>query len=87
MVLAGQRLAHAHLERAIRAAISHPEFVVLRHYGVLHSRGKMILMGIMEEFDLFTDLAFPFLAYTCDGKEVFDQTSTAAFELLEGPRP
>ena len=27
------------------------------------------------------------LAYTCDGKEVFDQTSTAAFELLEGPRP
>lgn len=26
------------------------------------------------------------LAYTCDGEEVFDQTSTAAFELLEGPR-
>lgn len=27
------------------------------------------------------------LAYTCAGEEVFDQTSTAAFELLEGPRP
>ncbi len=27
------------------------------------------------------------LAYTCDGREVFDQTSTAAFELIEGPRP
>ena len=27
------------------------------------------------------------LAYTCDGKTVFDQTSTAAFEIIEGPRP
>lgn len=27
------------------------------------------------------------LAYDCDGKTVFDQTSTAAFELLPGPRP
>lgn len=27
------------------------------------------------------------LAYTCDGKTVFDQTSTAAFEMLAGPRP
>lgn len=27
------------------------------------------------------------LAYRCDGKPVFDQTSTAAFEMLPGPRP
>lgn len=27
------------------------------------------------------------LAYRCDGKLVHDQTSTAAFELLAGPRP
>lgn len=27
------------------------------------------------------------LAYTCDGKTIFDQTSTAPFELLPGPRP
>jgi len=27
------------------------------------------------------------LVYTCDGRTVFDQTSTAAFELIEGPRP
>ncbi len=27
------------------------------------------------------------LAYTCDGKTVFDQTSTAPFELLAGLRP
>ncbi len=27
------------------------------------------------------------LAYTCDGKTVFDQTTTAAFEMIEGPRP
>ena len=27
------------------------------------------------------------LAYECDGKTVFDQTSTAAFELIAGPRP
>ncbi|WP_226783314.1 hypothetical protein [Oceaniglobus trochenteri] len=27
------------------------------------------------------------LTYQCDGKTVFDRTSTAAFELLEGPRP
>ncbi len=27
------------------------------------------------------------LAYECDGNTLFDQTSTAAFELLAGPRP
>lgn len=27
------------------------------------------------------------LAYECDGKTVFDQTSTAAFEMIAGPRP
>lgn len=27
------------------------------------------------------------LAYSCDGKTVFDQTTTAAFEIIKGPRP
>lgn len=27
------------------------------------------------------------LAYTCDGKPVFDQSTTAAFEMISGPRP
>jgi len=27
------------------------------------------------------------LAYPCDVKTVFDQTTTAAFEMIEGPRP
>ena len=32
-------------------------------------------------------MVYLILAYTCDGKTVFDQTSTAAFEIIEGPRP
>jgi len=50
----------------LRDLVSPPEVSVLRQLGVLASRRRYVLLGVLEDLDLYTDLAFPFIALACD---------------------
>lgn len=53
----------------LRELVSPPELSVLRQLGVLASRRRCVLLGILEDADLYTDLAFPFIAWACDSEQ------------------
>jgi len=40
-----------------------PELIVMRQLNVLSKRRKLLLMGVLEVFDFYTDLAFPMFAF------------------------
>eukprot|EP00931_Biecheleriopsis_adriatica_P053061 TRINITY_DN30998_c0_g1_i1.p1 TRINITY_DN30998_c0_g1~~TRINITY_DN30998_c0_g1_i1.p1 ORF type:complete len:420 (-),score=75.03 TRINITY_DN30998_c0_g1_i1:96-1355(-) len=62
-------LQHLYAERQTWAAtkelLAPPEISVLRQLGVLRSRARYAVLGILGDLDLFTDVAFPFVVRAC----------------------
>jgi len=71
LVFVGLALAH-HLyseSKAWEAAknlLAPPEVTVMRHLGVLRRRRRLVILGLLEDLDLYTDMAFPLIAHSCD---------------------
>ncbi|CAE7241517.1 PUB49 [Symbiodinium sp. CCMP2592] len=61
---------HIYQERkawtAVRDLITPPELSVLRQLGILRMRLRHVILGILEDVDLYMDFAFPFVALACD---------------------
>eukprot|EP00931_Biecheleriopsis_adriatica_P117635 TRINITY_DN93135_c0_g1_i1.p1 TRINITY_DN93135_c0_g1~~TRINITY_DN93135_c0_g1_i1.p1 ORF type:complete len:417 (-),score=70.12 TRINITY_DN93135_c0_g1_i1:124-1374(-) len=51
---------------ATKELLAPPEISVLKQLGVLRSRARYAVLGILEDLDLFTDMAFPFIVRACD---------------------
>lgn len=66
----------------MRDLISPPEASVLRQLGVLASRRRCVLLGILEDLDLYTDLAFPFIALACDDEHVITNLWSDAWDKV-----
>jgi len=69
-VLALVVLHHAAAESrawaSAKALLTRPELTVLHQLGVLRRRRALVLLGILEDFDIYSSLNFPFLAFVCD---------------------
>eukprot|EP00933_Yihiella_yeosuensis_P076826 TRINITY_DN8678_c3_g1_i1.p1 TRINITY_DN8678_c3_g1~~TRINITY_DN8678_c3_g1_i1.p1 ORF type:complete len:395 (-),score=44.27 TRINITY_DN8678_c3_g1_i1:72-1232(-) len=69
-VILVMELIHISLESrtwsAAKELCSPPEIAVLRQLGVLRSRGRFVVLGVLESLDLYTDLTFPLMALACD---------------------
>jgi len=50
---------------AVKALLAPREIGVLRQLGVLRMRRRLVVLGVLEMLDLYTDLVFPFLARAC----------------------
>ncbi|CAE7866296.1 CYP65 [Symbiodinium microadriaticum] len=61
---------HIYQERkawtAVRDLITPPELSVMRQLGILRMRLRHVILGILEDVDLYMDFAFPFVALACD---------------------
>jgi len=51
---------------AAKQLLARPELTVMHHLGVLKKRRILVLLGILEDLVIYTDLAFPFVAFSCD---------------------
>lgn len=51
---------------ATKSLLAPPELSVMRQLGALQRRRRLVLLGILEDLDIYTDLTFPFIAYDCD---------------------
>lgn len=51
--------------QAAKSLISPPEISVLRQLGFLRQRARLVVFGVLEGVDLYTDLCFPFIARAC----------------------
>jgi len=53
---------------AARGLISRPEKTIMHQLGVIGRRRRLLVLGLLEDLDIYTDLMFPFIAYSCDAK-------------------
>lgn len=66
LVVAHHVVAESRAWAAVKTLLTRPEITVMHHLGVLRRRRYLLLLGIMEDLDIFTDLNFPCFAFTCD---------------------
>lgn len=63
-------LYHLHQERqawaTCKSLLAPGECVVMGNLGIFRRRKRMVLLGIIEDLDLYTDLMFPWIARACD---------------------
>jgi len=45
---------------------STPELIVMRQLGLLKQRSRLVPIGVLEVLDIYTDLVFPSVAFTCE---------------------
>lgn len=51
---------------SLRELLTPPERTIMRQLGIARSRRKMVVLGVLEEIDLYTDISFPLIARACD---------------------
>lgn len=66
LVVAHHIAAESRAWGALKSLQTRPELVVLQQKGVLRRRRWLLLLGIVEDLDMYTDLVFPCFAYICD---------------------
>lgn len=70
LVLAALEIHHVLAESqswaAAKELLAPPELAVLRQLGILGTRRRYVILGILEVIDLYTDLSFPFIVRACD---------------------
>ncbi|CAJ1460319.1 unnamed protein product, partial [Effrenium voratum] len=66
---------------ALKHLIAPKEMLVLRQLGVLAKRRWLVLQGILQDADLYTDLTFPFIAAACDNDSITELWSKSWNEV------
>ncbi|CAE8588041.1 unnamed protein product [Polarella glacialis] len=51
---------------AVKELLSLPEITIMRQFGVLRLRRRMVFLGLLEGLDFYTDMTFPLMARHCD---------------------
>lgn len=65
---------------ATKALLNPPDLTVMRQLGVLKSRRFYMLIGVVEDLDIYTCLTFPFLVASCD--DIFTQRWVRAWTAV-----
>lgn len=66
LILAHHLYAEKCVWAAAKSLCTQPELCVLRQLGVLRRRRRLVLLGLMQDLDLYSNLMFPLVARSCD---------------------
>jgi len=81
VVIGSSVAAESRAWAAVKSLLTRPERTIMYQLGVLQKHRRLVLLGIIEALDVYTDLMFPFVAYTCD--ELTDKW-LQAWEVVPG---
>lgn len=66
LVVGHHLLAESHAWAAAKALLARPELTIMHHLGVLRRRRRLVLLGVLEDLDIYTDFTFPLVARSCE---------------------
>jgi hypothetical protein len=68
IVIAHHTYAESNAWAAAKSLCTQPELCVLRQLGVLRRRRGLVVLGLLQDLDLYANLMFPLIARACDLK-------------------